>query len=58
MFSVLSGAGYFALADSAGEAGQRMSVNVTGVVEGVARLVLAVVALQSATLEGKKCNVQ
>ena len=55
MFSVLSGAGYFALADSAGEAGQWMSVNVAGVVEGVARLVLAVVTLQSPSLEGKKC---
>ena len=52
VLSVLSGAGYFALADSAGEAGQRMSVNVAGVVESVARLVLAVVTLQSSTLEG------
>jgi hypothetical protein len=43
VFPVLFGIGHFTLADSAGEADQRVSVHVAGVVEGVAVLVFAVI---------------
>jgi hypothetical protein len=47
----LLGAGHLALADPAGETGQRMGVGVAGVVERVAGLVLAVLAFQLPALQ-------
>jgi hypothetical protein len=41
----------FALADPAGEAGERVRVHVARIVQRVARLVLAVLALQLSTLK-------
>ena len=51
MLAVLFWIGDGTLADSAGQAGEGVGVHVTGIVEGVAVLVLAVVALQLPALK-------
>jgi len=51
VLSVLFRTCHLALADPAGEAGVRVGVDMVGVVESVAVLVLAVVALQLSALQ-------